>query len=581
MRVSLLLIPLGFVFLAGCLGVSGASVEETSSNPFPKLIHVFQEDKGNLERYYRFRHSKLDQDRLKQFYQDYQAQLEEIPFDKLSQDGRVDYLLFKNLLEHELSELAYEKQRTAEVEDWLGFAPLATTLLEEKRRAAPMDAPAAATKLTQLHEIIEESVAHLEGDSGDKLPAGRAHRILRLVEELRRHLSEWYRFYNGYHPDFAWWNRAPYRSVKAASKKYLDALRDRVGDEDTVVGDPVGRQALLAALRHEVIAYSPEQLVEMAEKELAWCMREWRRAAEDLGFGDDWKKALDHVKSLHVPPGEQPLLIKELADEAVEFLETRHLVTIPPVCKETWRMKMMTAEAQKVNPYFTGGEVISVSFPTDAMEHSDKLMSLRGNNRHFCKATVHHELIPGHHLQIYMQDRHRAYRKIFRTPFLVEGWALYWEMLLWDKEFYSSAEDRVGMLFWRAHRCARIIFSLKFHLGEMTAQECIDYLVKNVGHERRNATAEVRRSVQGGYGPLYQAAYMLGGLQFRALRKELVDAGKMTEKAFHDAILLENSIPVAMIRARLTGAELSADFQSDWRFYDDLNEHQAPLSEKR
>ena len=275
------------------------------------------------------------------------------------------------------------------------------------------------------------------------------------------------------------------------------------------------------------------------------------------------------MKTLHVPPGEQPALIKELADEAVEFLETRDLVTIPPVCKETWRMEMMTAERQKVNPYFTGGEVISVSFPTDAMEHEDKLMSLRGNNRHFCKATVHHELIPGHHLQIYMQERHRAYRKLFRTPFLVEGWALYWEMLLWDKNFHSSAEDRVGMLFWRTHRCARVIFSLSYHLGKMSAQQCIDYLVKNVGHERRNATAEVRRSVQGGYTPLYQAAYMLGGLQFRALRKELVNSGKMTEKEFHDKILLENSISIDMIRASMGGHELSVDYKSKWRFYDE------------
>ena len=50
------------------------------------------------------------------------------------------------------------------------------------------------------------------------------------------------------------------------------------------------------------------------------------------------------------------------------------------------------------------------------------------------------------------------------------------------------------MLFWRMHRCARIIFSLSFHLGKMTPQECIDFLVDKVGHERDNATAEVRRS---------------------------------------------------------------------------------------
>ena len=198
-------------------------------------------------------------------------------------------------------------------------------------------------------------------------------------------------------------------------------------------------------------------------------------------------------------------------------------------------------------------------------------MSMRGNNPAFSRATVQHELIPGHHLQGFMSQRYNTHRRIFRTPFLVEGWALYWEMLLWDMNFPRNAEDRVGMLFWRSHRCARIIFSLKFHLGQMTAQEAIDFLVDRVGHERRNATAEVRRSVNGSYSPLYQAAYMLGGLQIRAMHRELVQSKKMTAREFHDSILRENSIPIELIRASLKKEKLDRDFKSKWRFYDNAN----------
>jgi uncharacterized protein (DUF885 family) len=141
---------------------------------------------------------------------------------------------------------------------------------------------------------------------------------------------------------------------------------------------------------------------------------------------------------------------------------------------------------------------------------------------------------------------------LFSTPFWGEGWALYWEMLLWDMNFPKTPENKIGMLFWRMHRCARIIFSLSFHLEKMTPQECIDLLVKRVGHEVDNATAEVRRSFAGNYGPLYQCAYMLGGLQIRSLHKDLVESGKMTNRAFHDAVLKENRIPIEMIRADLT-----------------------------
>src|SRR5947207_13574690 len=120
----------------------------------------------------------------------------------------------------------------------------------------------------------------------------------------------------------------------------------------------------------------------------------------------------------------------------------------------------------------------------------------------------------------------------------------------------------------------------------MTAQQAIDLLVDRVGHERRNATAEVRRSVNGSYGPLYQAAYMLGGLQLRAMHRELVESKKMTDRQFHDAVLRENSIPVALIRAALTNQKLTRDFKGEWRFYGDVgltgkSAPEAPRAEAR
>ena len=126
----------------------------------------------------------------------------------------------------------------------------------------------------------------------------------------------------------------------------------------------------------------------------------------------------------------------------------------------------------------------------------------------------------------------------------------------------------MGMLFWRAHRAARIVFSLNYQLGNWTPQQCVDFLVERVGHERANAEAEVRRSAMA--PPLYQAAYLLGGLQLRALYKELVDSGRMTAQQFHDAVLLGGAMPIELVRARLSGAPLDKDFGTSWRFYDSI-----------
>jgi uncharacterized protein (DUF885 family) len=233
-------------------------------------------------------------------------------------------------------------------------------------------------------------------------------------------------------------------------------------------------------------------------------------------------------------------------------------------------MFMMSAAHQKINPFFLGGDSLIVSYPDDTMDHEDKMMSMRGNNIHFSRSTVFHEMIPGHHLQYHYISRYKPYRMMFDTPFWMEGWALYWEMILWDKNFPTTPENRIGMLFWRMHRCARIIFSIKFHLGEMTPQECIDLLVDKVGHERATAEGEVRRSFNGDYRPLYQAGYMLGALQLYSLGQEVLEGGMMTEKEFHDRTMRENEMPIEMLRALILEQKVEPSFVPSWRFYEGL-----------
>jgi uncharacterized protein (DUF885 family) len=60
---------------------------------------------------------------------------------------------------------------------------------------------------------------------------------------------------------------------------------------------------------------------------------------------------------------------------------------------------------------------------------------------------------------------------------------------------------------------------------------------------------------------------MVGGLQFYALKKELVDTKKITLKQYHDAILRENRMPIEMLRAILTNQPITRDFQTNWHFY--------------
>lgn len=578
-----------------------ASVSNATSE-LANVVDRFAADENALTRRYDAEDSPARRRRMREFYTEWRQRLREHVFDRLSQDGKVDYVLLDNHLQHEIALLDRRDRQLAEIAPLLPFAERVLALQDARRDLEPIDHPAVARTLAEIAKQIDSLRALFEpaprqaGQNSDTPNAPsdtaarpRAPRVSRTVanraaenlESLRRTASAWYRYYDGYDPMFTWWAKDPYRKVDSALMRYTRTLRERVvgmrpgesqeRNQGPIIGDPIGREGLAEDLRHEMIPYTPEELIAIAERDYAFSLSEIKKAARQMGFGDDWKRAMEKVKDAYVEPGKQPAMIARLAREAEAFFDRHDWVTIPPLAKEDWTMEMMSPERQRVAPFFLGGQSIIVSYPTADMTDEEKLMSMRGNNPHFSHATVFHELNPGHHLQGFMSARYNQHRRLFRTPFWNEGNALYWEMFLWDTgRFHVTPEDRIGALFWRMHRAARIIFSLNFHLGRMTPEQAIEFLVDTVNFERANAEGEVRRSFGGQYSPLYQAAYMLGGLQMRALHRELVGSGRMTNRQYHDAILQGGPMPVTMIRARLANTPLTRDGAPPWRFADNL-----------
>lgn len=552
-----------------------AEVDRPTSHSLSALIEHFAADRESLQKKYEFQLAPNYGSRMAQFYRAWLADLEGLDFSALDLDSRIDYLLLRDRVSYLMRSLELELQQDAAILPVLPGLPLVVQLWEARLAGTRPNGAEMASHYERLRLELVQRRQNLQDPSPEaKAIFGDPTLALWLTRRLQHQsqiMESIHRFYDGYDPDYSWWARKPWEELLKEMRTYTQLLKQLAlggagDDPEAIVGLPIGEAALQAELRNAMIAYSPAELVQIAEKEMAWCDAEMEKAARELGYSN-WRDAQEDVKNRFVPPGEQPKLIMDMAEEAIEYVTTRELVTVPDLAREVWRTQMMSPERQRVNPFFLGGDTIIISYPTDAMTHEEKLMSLRGNNPHFSRAVVHHELIPGHHLQQFMLKRYRPYRGEFATPFWMEGWALYWEMLLWDLGFAETPEDKIGMLFWRKHRCARIIFSLNYHLKRMTPDECIEYLVERVGHERNNATAEVRRSFSGGYGPLYQAAYMLGGLQIRELHRELVQSGKWTNRQFHDTILREHSIPIEMLRAKLLNLPLNSEWQPAWRFY--------------
>jgi hypothetical protein len=558
------------MLLLVCSGLISLS-EAWGDNP---LLEEYTADRNSLQ--YRYPDIRVPGviDRFATFYQSQQEAMEKIDFQSLGRSEQVDYLMLQSQLRFELTQLGDLRQRDA---DGLAFLPELSAirgLLREHERSHTLDGRVAAEAMESCAKSCRD---RLEAMKEAKPSEDTRTRLSALwaadqLGALRRSMLEMHQFHVDYDPMYTWWASKPYEALDAALYEVDRQTREKVvgvpeSDRDTIIGQPIGAALLRDALDHAWIPYTPEELIAIGERELAWCDEALVKATRGLGAGDDWRRGLELVNQRYVEPGKQPELIHDLAQQSIDFLEQRDLITIPPLAKEDWRMEMMSPERQRMNPYFLGGDSIIVAYPTVSMTHAEKLTSLRGNNPHFARATVHHELIPGHHLQYFMMARHRVDRRAFETPFWIEGWALYWELKLWDLGFARDDYDRIGMLFWRRHRAARIVFSLKYQLGQFTPEDCVRMLVERAGHEPGNAKAEVRRSVMGGYGPLYQAAYLLGGLQLRALHEALVGSGAMTERAFHDAVLQRGPIPIELLRLELTPSiPIEKTMRTQWRF---------------
>src|SRR5262245_3448991 len=204
---------------------------DSSPSELRSLIERYVADRGSLSRSYPVEISPARQARFKQFYSDWLATLAKLNFDSLSQDGKVDYLLFKTHLNHELQQEELQSKALAEVAPLAPFLQTITDLAESRRRMEKIDPAKIAATLNDLNKQIEATRRAVEsGSRGEQAKIKRtvANRAATTVNSLRNTLRTWFGYYNGYDPLFTWWIDEPYKAVDQSLGAYSAVLSERV-----------------------------------------------------------------------------------------------------------------------------------------------------------------------------------------------------------------------------------------------------------------------------------------------------------------------------------------------------------------
>ncbi|MGI9179859.1 MAG: DUF885 domain-containing protein [Longimicrobiaceae bacterium] len=174
---------------------------------------------------------------------------------------------------------------------------------------------------------------------------------------------------------------------------------------------------------------------------------------------------------------------------------------------------------------------------------------LRSRPLYEVEALSLHEAVPGHHLQIALQQELEgipSFRRFSGFTAFTEGWALYAERLGLESGFYTDPYSNFGRLTYEMWRACRLVVDTGMHYKGWTRQQAIGFMAENSALSLLNITNEVDRYIA---WPGQALAYKTGELKIRELRQEAErELGTSFDvRAFHDVVLGSGAVPLTVL----------------------------------
>ena len=164
-----------------------------------------------------------------------------------------------------------------------------------------------------------------------------------------------------------------------------------------------------------------------------------------------------------------------------------------------------------------------------------------------------HEAIPGHHYQISLQQEDTTlpkFRRFGGQNAYQEGWALYCESLGKELGLFTDPYQYMGALGDEIHRAIRLVVDVALHTKGMTREQAIKYMMDNEAISEQGATAEIERYMS---WPGQALGYKIGAIKIRELRTkyENLQGSKFNLGSFHDEVLKDGSMPLALLEKKI------------------------------
>ncbi|WP_313103495.1 DUF885 domain-containing protein [Brevundimonas sp.] len=194
--------------------------------------------------------------------------------------------------------------------------------------------------------------------------------------------------------------------------------------------------------------------------------------------------------------------------------------------------------------------------PLDGSRPGAYYINLRdsGNWPKFALPTLtYHEASPGHHLQVALQRESGElpqWRRAGGFSAYNEGWALYAEAVAAnDLDAYADNPlGRVGFLMSYLFRAVRLVVDTGLHSERWSREQAVEYMAASGAKPLDASNSEINRYT---VWPGQACAYKVGHTVIARLRKDAEAKPGFDLRAFHDKVLMNGSLPLAVLEAQM------------------------------